>query len=172
MRRGFGLASMSFVCPLAMIFDPKIVEARIALNDILSTEMPSFACDALEAGFDGPNIRRLASLVQPSGFEVDQLLRPVMSEMNLKDIPRDLAYARLAQSLARQVLSQGEDPLKFTGKLERLWMAAGYPSVLGDIGMIDEDVWCDRYAGKNDAEIRAWVTERLEAVSTANIEPD
>lgn len=43
-----------------MAFDREIIEVPLALELIGSSDMPKIAWDALEAGLDGPAIRRLA----------------------------------------------------------------------------------------------------------------
>ena len=52
--------------PLPVSFDPKLVEAKLALKRIGPDEMPALAWDVFEAGLDGPSIRRLAALTNPS----------------------------------------------------------------------------------------------------------
>jgi len=42
--------------------------------------MPALTWDALEAGLDGPSIRRLAALINPSGWETDQIVPSFMAE--------------------------------------------------------------------------------------------
>jgi len=66
-----------------MAFDPKISEAKLALNLISSVDMPKLAWDALEAGLDGPAIRRLAALEFPTAFQVREVLPDAMEEMQL-----------------------------------------------------------------------------------------
>jgi hypothetical protein len=78
-------------------FDPKLVEARLALKRIGPDEMPALAWDALEAGLDGPCIRKLAALTNPSGWETDQILPSFMAEAGLKPITRREASVRLAR---------------------------------------------------------------------------
>ena len=69
----------------AMAFEPRVVEARLALHLISATEMPRLAWDALEAGLDGPAIRRLAALEFPTFFQVQKILAQAMEEMRFYD---------------------------------------------------------------------------------------
>jgi hypothetical protein len=64
-----------------MAFESRVVEARLALNLISSTEMPRLAWEALEAGLDGPVIRRLAAFEFPTFFQVQEALPQAMEEM-------------------------------------------------------------------------------------------
>jgi hypothetical protein len=53
-----------------MAFDRELIEAKLALDLIASADMPSVAVEGLEAGLeaglDGPAIRRLAVLERPT----------------------------------------------------------------------------------------------------------
>jgi hypothetical protein len=42
------------------VLDGKLVAARWYLGDLSGEEMPAIACQALELGYDGKNLRRLA----------------------------------------------------------------------------------------------------------------
>ncbi len=52
-----------------MTFDVREVEARISLNLVALAKLPPIAWAALEAGYDGPAIRRMAAFDNPTGFE-------------------------------------------------------------------------------------------------------
>ena len=123
--------------------------------------MPSLAWEALEAEVDGPAVLRMAALERPSGFETEALLTRFMAETGLCGVSTQIAYARLAQSLALRILRDGMDPLRFTAEMEGLWMRAGYPEQLASPGMIHEDVEVDRYYRKSEESTRKWVLERL-----------
>jgi hypothetical protein len=126
-------------------FDTQLVEAKLALDMIAPEEMPSLAWDALEAGLDGPFIRRLAALVDPSGWETDQIESAFMAEACLKRISIQDASIRIALQLANQILSEGLDPLAYTKYFELLWIRAEYPREIQDVGCLDD--------------ARSWLTE-------------
>src|SRR5262249_22102880 len=50
-------------------FDPNLFVARWYCSTVNPEEMPAFAADALEAGFDGPALRRLAALIRPTSYD-------------------------------------------------------------------------------------------------------
>jgi hypothetical protein len=108
-------------------FDRDTIEAELSLDLIGSSDMPKVAWDALEAGLDGPGIRRLAALDSPSYFEVRDVLPRAMQEMGLATVTRSVAALRLAKHRAREILASGDDPLKHTRDFEHLWIIAGYP---------------------------------------------
>ena len=143
-----------------MPFDRSIIEAQMTLGLIFSSDMPSIACDALEAGLDGPAIRRLAALESPTFFEVREILPRAMLEMGLVQVSSGVAAIRLAKKRANEILERGEDPLKQTQEFERLWIDAGYPFEMRSLETLDDEVYLAR-AGESDEAIRKWVVRRL-----------
>ena len=148
-----------------MTFDPQLVEAKLALHRIGPEEMPSLACDALEAGLDGSTIRRLAGSINPSGWETDQLLPRFLTETGLKQITPREASLRLARHLARRILSQGLDPLSFTHDFERLWIDADYSNELEDAGCLDDQKAIHDLVGQTEAELREYARGVLSALA-------
>lgn len=141
-------------------FDRHIVEAQLTLDLIGSSDMPKIAWDALEAGLDGKHIRRLAALDSPTYFQVIDVLPQAMQEMGLTKLDRGEAALRLAKSRAKEILENGEDPLKHTRDFERLWIDAGYPRELQAVGNLDDEVYIAS-GGQPDEKIRKWVIDRL-----------
>jgi hypothetical protein len=87
-----------------MPFQLRLIEAKLALDRILPEELPALALDALEMGYDGPNLRRLSALDRPSGWETDRFLTGAKLEIGIKNIDRRTAGLRLSQELAQQML--------------------------------------------------------------------
>jgi len=132
-----------------MPFDLQLIEAKLALKMIAPEEMPSLAWDALEAGLDGPFIRRLAALVNPSGWETDRIEPAFMAEAGVNRISIGEASIRIARLLANRILSEGLDPLAYTRDFELLWIRADYPKEIQEVGCLD-----DAKAWMTDAELR------------------
>src|SRR5215813_633299 len=95
-----------------MPFNPQITAARLALDFILTDEMPWMACDALEYGLDGPAIRRLASYESPTFFEVQEILPAALKEMNLNAMKKAEAALVLGKQRAIEILNSGTDPIR------------------------------------------------------------
>lgn len=131
--------------PQSVPFDSQLVEAKLALNMIGPKEMPSLAWDVLEAGLDGPFIRRLAALDNPSGWETDQIQLAFMAEAGMKQISIREASIRIARQLAIRILSEKLDPLAYTRDFELLWIRAEYPAEIQEVGCLDD--------------ARAWMTD-------------
>ena len=144
-----------------MPFDREIIEARLALDLISSNEMPKIAWDALEAGLDGPAIRRLAALEKPTWFQVREVLPQAAKEMQLAKVPIGEGAYRIARQHAQEILETGADPTRYTRELEYLCVRAGWPKELSGYGALDDDVYIARANGRPETEIRAWLIQRL-----------
>jgi len=57
-----------------MAFTPETFEAEVALKLIPTERLPSVAQDALEAGYDGRHIRRMAALEPNAFWAIDQAI--------------------------------------------------------------------------------------------------
>ena len=144
-----------------MPFDRELVEAKIVLNLIASADMPKMAWDALESGLDGPGIRRLAALVQPTYFEVAEVLPRAKSELGLKEISTGEAAVRLAKQIAKEVLESSEDPLQHLETFRWLWFRSNYAHEIASLGSLSDDVWVAQSAGHSDEEVRQEVVSIL-----------
>jgi hypothetical protein len=144
-----------------MTFDPRAAEAQLALNRIGTTDLPRLAWDALEAGYDGPAIRRLAALEFPTFFEVQQILPSAMREMSLVKIDTAEAACRFAKIRARGILDSNRNPLEGLGDFYVLWRQANYCGELAGIGYLGEEADIALSQGSDENEIRAWVMERI-----------
>jgi hypothetical protein len=153
----------------AMKFDPRIAEAQIALNRSSSTEMPLLAWQALEAGLDGPAIRRLAALEFPTFFQVEEVLPNAMREMHLVKLTKKDAAIRLARIRAQEILSLQLDPLLHLRDFEHLWIEAEYCRELADYGNLADDVYVARSGGEVDSETREWVLNRIQKLASIQI---
>ena len=152
----------------SMPFDREIVEARLALKLIDSEHMPTLADDALEAGLDGPAIRRLAALVQPTWFEVNEILENAVREMKLERIAISEAARRLMRQRAHEILQGGSDPLRSTRFFEQLWFRAGYPADLSKFGTLYDEAHIAKSMGRSEKEILDWLTQRLRELVDPN----
>jgi hypothetical protein len=123
----------------SMSFDLANFEAEVALRLIPTERLPAIAQDALEDGFDGPNVLRMAILEPVAGWGIDQALQPMLTELGCQAISPKEAALRLAQIRARRILETGEDPLPSIPCFYRLMLAADYPEELIELGYFDDD---------------------------------
>jgi hypothetical protein len=84
--------------------------------------MPLIAQDALEAGLNGPAKLRLAILERPTYFEVAEVVPRVVNELGLAQITIGEAALRVAKETAREILRNGDDPLRHVQAFESLWV--------------------------------------------------
>jgi len=147
-----------------MAFSRKIVEAKLALRAIHPEDFPAIAIEALEAGIDGPVTRRIAGSINLTGFEADELKPGFMTEAGLIEIDQNRAAARLAQDLARDILRDGKDPLRFTRAFECLWISADYARSVRDLGTMEDDIYL---YGANEEGAREMVRARLAEIAEA-----
>jgi hypothetical protein len=147
-----------------MTFDPKLIEAKLAVGSIPPEEMPGLACDTLEAGCDGPAIRRVAALINPSGWEIDQIMPKFMAEAGLETIQPQEASFRLANHLANWILSEKLDPLRLTRDFYLLWIQSEYAKALQDVGVLDDQKAIALYVGQTEGELREYARNVLRSL--------
>jgi hypothetical protein len=132
-----------------MPFDPTQFAAAYVLGELHSENAPAAAADALEAGYDGPLLRRLAGLERPSGWEIDQILPRVLFELNAKQPSTEQAALVLAKARARRILDSRENPLDSTSYFHHLLVKSDYAPELQNLAYVDEIL-----IGETDEEIR------------------
>jgi hypothetical protein len=142
-------------------FDREQIEEAVALNRIHPIQ--KLAWDALEADLDGPNIRRLAALENPSPLEVDELLPKVLREMGMRHLPKPEAAERAACRVATRVLETDSDPLLYVNEFYGLWVrvAGDCSPELTAFGCLKEEVFVAKSFDRPDDEIRTWLRENL-----------
>lgn len=144
-----------------MPFDHEIIEARLALDLISSNKMPEVAWDALEAGLDGPAIRRLAALENPTWFQVQDVLPQAAHKMQLAKVTVGEGACRIARRRAQEILETGADPTHFTREFEYLCIRGDWPDEISEYGILGEEVYVMRENGSSQAEIRNWLVQKM-----------
>lgn len=140
-----------------MPFDLKTFEAEVALKLIPTEQLPAVAQDAMEAGFDGPHVVRMAILEPAYGWAIDQALPPMLAELGCSEISPKEAALRLARERAKHLLETGEDPLPSLRYFYRLMWVADYPDELIGLGYLE-----DAYEFATEEEVRTGAREALE----------
>jgi hypothetical protein len=120
-------------------FDPKRFEAEVALKLIPTERLPAVAQDALEAGFDGPHVVRMAILEPRYGWAIDQALHPMMAELGCRELSLKEAALRLGRERAKHLLETGEDPLPSLPYFYRLMLAADYARELIELAYVEDE---------------------------------
>ncbi len=138
-------------------FDPRTFEAEVALKLIPTERLPAVAQDAMEAGFDGPHVVRMAILEPAYGWAIDRALPPMLAELGCHEISPKEAALWLARERAKYLLETGEDPLPSLSYFYRLMWMADYPDELIGLGYLE-----DAYEFATEQEMRTSAREALE----------
>jgi len=88
-------------------FDPNKLAVLYYFGDLSYSELPAISADALEHGFDGRALRRLAGLVNPVAREIClEEIDSAFREMGIAaPIPKDEARLALATESAKRAIS-------------------------------------------------------------------
>ena len=120
-------------------FNPDLFVARWYCSKVVSEDMPAFAADALEAGFDGPALRRLAGLMKPASMDVGDLFQQSLSEIGTVTIRNaEQAAVLLARTTTRDILEQKIDPIRGAIVIAGLAPALDYPAYLNPFNELAE----------------------------------
>lgn len=139
-----------------MPFDPRRLEAELALGRISPESMPRVAWDALEAGYDGPATRRVAAFEDPTGFETDAILSAFMSETGMQLLPKSEAAMRLAYQAVREILEARKNPSRYFPYFYQLWVESEFVRDLQELGNFD-----DAHAWLDEKEHKVYVHDEL-----------
>lgn len=93
--------------------------------------MPSFAADALEAGFDGPSLRRLAGLLKPTAGDVGDLFESALREIGtIKVQSHEQAIVLLSRQTAMDIVEGRIEPVHGADILARYSIILEHPDFL------------------------------------------
>jgi hypothetical protein len=114
-------------------FNPDLFVARWYCSKINPESMPEFAADALEAGHDGPALRRLAGPINPTSWDVGNLFKESLLEIgNVKILSKEQALIFLSRVTAADIVEGRVDPIRGAEILADCAMQAGYPPFLAE----------------------------------------
>jgi hypothetical protein len=63
-------------------FSPRLIQARWVFGKLPGEEIPGLAQNALELGYDGKIIRRLAGLINPDHFELQRFMPAFLAKLH------------------------------------------------------------------------------------------
>src|SRR5689334_5349410 len=112
-------------------FNPDMFVAKWYCSTVGPEDMPTFAADALEAGFDGSALRRLAGLVHPTARDVGDLFERALHEIGTVKIQSE-EQALIFQSrlVAIDIVEGKIEPIRGAETLARYAMALKYPDFI------------------------------------------
>lgn len=94
-----------------MSFDPNRIAVLYYFGDLSYWKLPKIAADALERGFDGASLRRLAGLTNPVASDIKpEDIDSAFKEMGVSaPIPKDVARLALATEVVMKALHGGSN---------------------------------------------------------------
>jgi hypothetical protein len=123
-----------------MPFDLTSFEAEVALKLVPTDRLPAVAQDALEAGYGGSHVVRMAILESDDVWEIDRALGPMLAELRCRSISLEEAALRLARMRAERILESDEDPLSSLSYFYRLMLAGGHLGELHELGYLEDSL--------------------------------
>jgi hypothetical protein len=111
----------SFVGGKPIVLDIKLVAARWYLEELSGEDMPGIACQALELGNDGKNLRYLAGLTSPARRDVVEIVDGALRELGVQvPITKSDAALWMAKRVAGEIIEGHIDP--YDGAC-RIWLS-------------------------------------------------
>jgi len=128
-------------------FNPDLFVAKWYCSGVWSEDMPGFAADALEAGYDGPALRQLAGLIKPTSADIGDLFQRVLDQIGtVKISSQKQAVYWMSRVVATDIVEGRIDPIKGAGVLAGCARLADFAPVLAEfLGLGDMAYW-DEYA--------------------------
>ena len=132
-------------------FNPDLFVAKWYCSKVGPENMPQFAADALEAGFDGPALRKLAGLVKPTSWDIDDLFQDTLKEIStIRVHSKPQAIRFLSRKTAADILSGELEPILGADILERYASMLGYPPFLAEFLELSEMAYWGEHAPTPD----------------------
>lgn len=132
-------------------FSPHLIQARWVLGKLPSEQVPRLLQDALEIGYDGKNVRRIAGLMQPNKAELEPLMPGFLAEMGAATtLSREAAGWLLARFVAEGISEARITPYEGARFIWReivneLWPNQPHP-LLSFVGCASEYEDCESYS--------------------------
>ena len=113
------------------LFNPDLFVAKWYCSKVGPEDMPQFAADALEAGFDGFALRRLAGLIRPTSRDIGDLFERALREIGTVKVQSE-AQAMVFESrlIARDIVEGRIEPVYAADILAKYAMRLDYPDFL------------------------------------------
>jgi hypothetical protein len=103
------------------VLDARLVAARWYLGELSGEEMPGIACQALELGHDGKNLRRLAGLSSPVRRDVVDVVDAALRELGVQaPVAKRDAALWMARRVADEIIEGRIEPY---GGACRIWLS-------------------------------------------------
>lgn len=102
-------------------FDARLVRAKWELDELPSEKMPALAADALEAGFDGPTLRKVAGLTNISRRDLLPYADKLWMELDVPILSKKEALHEIIKERARRMVADPDRALEMSKDFWRLY---------------------------------------------------
>jgi len=117
--------------PMHKPFNPDLFVASWYAGRVGPEDMPAFAADALEAGYDGQSLRRLAGLIRPTARDIGDLFERALREIGTVTVrSKEQALFLLSRLVAADIIAGQIEPLRGAEILASYAMILQYPDSL------------------------------------------
>jgi hypothetical protein len=128
-------------------FNPDLFVAKWYCSEVWSEELPAFAADALEAGYDGPALRRLGGLIKPTSEDIGDLFQRACDEIGtVKILSQRQAVYWMSRVVATDIVEGRIDPVKGAGILAGYARLVDYAPVLAEFLELGDIPYWGEYA--------------------------
>lgn len=131
-------------------FNPDMFVAKWYCGRVQPEDMPQFAADALEAGYDGPALRRLAGLIRPTAMDVGELFQQSLAEIGTVKIRNsEQAAILLVRTTLGDIVDQKIDPIRGASVIAGLVHTLDYPDFLTpflELAELSDETYMGEYA--------------------------
>ena len=128
-------------------FNLNLFVAKWYCSKVWPEDLPQFAADALDAGFDGTALRRLAGLIMPTSHDVGDLFERALREIGpLKIQSREQALVFFSRSIALDIVEGRITPQRGAETLASCAGVNEYPPFLEEFVQLADMFYWDEHA--------------------------
>ena len=149
------------------LFNPDLFVAKWYCSKVGPEDMPAFAADALEAGFDGPSLRQLAGLIKPTSRDVGDLFERALHEIGTVSVhSEEQAIVFESRQIAMAIVEGRIEPIYAGDLLASYAMRLRYPDFLvGFFQLADLPRWGE-YAPTREKLARDIIAEARQLLAS------
>jgi hypothetical protein len=128
-------------------FNPDLLAATWYSGTTPPEKWPRLAADALESGYDGPALRRLAGLTAATSRDDSEVFKGALKELgNTRIANREHALLFLSRTMAADIVDGRVEPLQGAVVIARYASMLNYPPFLADFYELVEMQFWGEYA--------------------------
>jgi hypothetical protein len=151
-------------------FNPDLFVAKWYCREVWTEDMPGFAAEALEAGYDGLALRRLAGLIKPNSMDVGDLFQRALLEIGtVKILSQQEAVFFLSRMVATDIVEGRIDPQRGAGILAGYAAMLYYPPILNRFSQLGEMAFWGEYVSSDPKLVHEIMVEAHQLLASLPI---